>query len=254
MQKAIAAISSIGARNATRKKHDLADKPASSRPPHLLSRLKKGGAFTDVDGADNTIERDNSFKFTSSFNTISLKKIPASRPEESVQEHILGAARKFESIIDATEQPDSDNPNVNKNASFSMKEFDRLCRNFSDHADSPQKSYLVKSSELFLVPQPILVSHLWGVETDIDLTGRGLYSDYVAAFAETLRNGLRPGVHTIRMGSNRMDDDAAQSLFDAVVEGNCQLEILILKDNEIGNKSMHKFAEFLKLGHLMEVR
>ena len=262
MQRAIAAMS-LGAVFAKKETPTTTKIPQADTTQHhnMLSKIKvglrvKGGALTDVDGADKTIVRDDTFKFTSSFNKIALNPIQdtGERPLQSVQDHILGAARQFESIVSATENPDVDDPNVNRNASFSMKEFDRMCRNFSDHADSPQKSYLVKSSELFLVPQPILVSHLWGVETDIDLTGRGFYSDYVAAFAETLKNGLRPGVHTIRMGSNRVDDDAALSLFDAIVDGNCQLEVLVLKDNEIGNKSMRKFAEFLKLGHLMEVR
>lgn len=147
----------------------------------------------------------------------------------------------------------SQNPSINKNASFSMKEFDRICRNYSDHAASPQKHYLTKSSELNLVPQPILVSHLWGVESDIDLTGRGLYSDYVAAFSETLKDGLRPGVHTIRMGKNRIDDEAASLLFDALIAGNCELEILVLRENRISNGSMDKFSHFLKLGHLIEL-
>jgi len=52
-------------------------------------------------------------------------------------------------------------------ASFSLKEFNRLCRNFKEHKESPQKAYLVKSAELYTVPQPILVSHLWGVEPEV---------------------------------------------------------------------------------------
>ena len=63
--------------------------------------------------------------------------------------------------------------------------------------------YLTKSSSLNLVPQAVLVSHLWGVETEIDLNGRSFYSDYIDAFAETVKSGLRPGIHTIRLSRNR---------------------------------------------------
>ena len=68
---------------------------------------------------------------------------------------------------------------------------------------------------------------MWGVTTEIDLTGRAFNPDYITAFAETIKNGLRPGVHTIKAASNRIDAAAAATFFDALREGVCQLEYVV---------------------------
>ena len=99
------------------------------------------------------------------------------------------------SLIDPT--------STSNNESLSLQEFDRLCRTYSTSSKLPSIKYLVASKKYNIVPQSILVSHLWGVETEIDFNGRGLNDDYIEAFAETVEGGLRPGVHTIRLKRNR---------------------------------------------------
>ena len=84
-----------------------------------------------------------------------------------LSEHMKDAVEAMDAVLKA---PDSDLSN--KTDSLSMQEFDRMCRTYSENSNSPQVKYLTRSSKLNLVPQSILVSHLWGVETEIDLTGR----------------------------------------------------------------------------------
>ena len=132
-------------------------------------------------------------------------------------------------------------------------EFGRLCRNFADNAQSPQKSYFEKTKARNIVPQPVLLSHMWGVTTEIDLTGRAFSADYIEAFAETLRTGLRPGVHTIKAGSNRMDAVAATNFFEALTEGSCQLEYLDISHNLITSPAATAIGNFLLLSLMIEL-
>ena len=81
------------------------------------------------DDSDSNTEADATFKFTESFKKIKIKK--GEEQEESgrsLHTKLLGAVCNVDTVFGDQEE----NPNVNKNASFSMKEFDRLCRNFSD--------------------------------------------------------------------------------------------------------------------------
>ena len=142
-----------------------------------------------------------------------------------------------------------------KDPALSRVEFGRLCcaSDYSDNATSPQQSYLATSKKLNLVPQPILLSHMWGVETEINLTGRSFSYDYIKAFSETLKMGLRPGVHVIKCGKNRIDSRAAATFFDALTSGSCQVELLDMSNNQIAPPAMGSLKAFLSLGHLLDL-
>ena len=60
-------------------------------------------------------------------------------------------------------------------------------------------------------------------------------------------------MHTIRLARNRLDDEAGKKLFFSLLRGGCQLEILDLRENDVGNGCMEEFSKFLALGHLMEL-
>jgi len=154
------------------------------------------------------------------------------------------------SEIEARRELNEEHKNIR---SFSLEAFNKLCRNFKEHEDSPQKSYLMKSQELFTVPQPILVSHLWGVDPEINLGLRCFDEDYMKTFAETLKRGLRPGVHQINLNENRVESEAARAIFDALVQGHCQLEILNMSNNFVGLSAMPSLCNFLRMGILMDL-
>ena len=81
------------------------------------------------------IPEDNTFKFTDSFRL--LTKGEHTRPKN---EHMKDAVQAMDLILKA---PDSDLSN--KTDSLSTQEFDRLCRTYSDHSNSPQVKYLRRS-------------------------------------------------------------------------------------------------------------
>ncbi|GMI13510.1 hypothetical protein TrLO_g6773 [Triparma laevis f. longispina] len=192
-----------------------------------------------LQGIDSPKSEDT-FRLTSSF------RIPSTPTQSPPHEDLKHTVLNVENLLHKQSE-------VTGTESLSMQEFDRLCRTYSENGNSPQVKYLMKSSKLNLVPQSILVSHLWGVETEINLNGRGFDSSYITSFAETVKSGLRPGIHTIRLSRNRIDDEGGGKLFEGFREGNCQLEILDLSSNEIGNGCMNGLSNFLRLGHLMEL-
>jgi len=87
----------------------------------------------------------------------------------------------------------------------------------------------------------------------IDLTRRGFDGDYMKAFAETLKGGLRPGVHQISLRFNRVSSEAATHIFSSLVFGHCQLEVLDISQNLVGLNAMGSLNNFLKMSILMEL-